>query len=170
MNLQWISSTGGPLVNASPQATKAWRGTKGSSVNEARGDYERACDQQDYISILPGDSSQVLIFGDEPLPSAFVVKSDSIIVVRWVACISSECAANAIAQLPSVLPALDEPIRFRIDDRKLIMFDSALDSIDPVFHPSVEINPGLFTVTTEKYEREGLYEFMIHRILRAQHH
>ncbi len=50
------------------------------------------------------------------------------------------------------------------------MFDPALDSIDPAVCASVDLKPGVFTVTTEKYKSEGAYEFLVHRLLRDQHH
>ncbi len=170
MNLKWINSAGGPLMCASPAVGRMWRGTHGSSVGGAESDYERACDQVDYVSAIACGSAQVLVLGDEPLQSAFVVKSEGVLVVRWVSCVSSERAASAIAQLPSALPVIEEPTKFRLDDRGLIMFDPALDSIDPAVCASVDLKPGVFTVTTEKYKSEGAYEFLVHRLLRDQHH
>lgn len=170
MNLKWINSAGGPLVCASPVAGKAWRGTQGSSVGEARSDYERACDQMDYVGAIACGSSQVLVLGDEPLQSAFVVKDEGVFVVRWVSCVSNERAASAIAQLPPTLPSIEESIKFRLDERGLIMFDAALSDIDPASCAGVELKPGVFTVTTEKYKSEGAYEFLVHRLLRDQEH
>jgi len=170
MNLQWINSAGGPLVCASPAAGREWRGTQGSSIGVARSDYERACDEMDYVGAIAGGSSQVLVLGDEPLQSAFVVKDEGVLVVRWVSCVSSERAASAIAQLPSALPSIEVPIKFRLEDRGLIMFDAALDSIDPAACAGVDLKPGVFTVTTEKYKSEGAYEFLVHRLLRDREH
>lgn len=170
MNLRWFNSAGGPLVCASPAAGKAWRGTQGSSVGEARSDYERACDQLDYVGAIACGPSQVLVLGDEPLQSAFVVKDEGVLVLRWVSCVSSECAANAIAQLPSALPSIEEPTKFYLDDRGLIMFDAALGSIDPAACAGVDLKPGVFTVTTEKYKSEEAYEFLVHRLLRDREH
>jgi len=170
MNLRWINSSGGPLVCANPAAGREWRGTQGSSVGEARSDYERACDQLDYVGVIACGPLQVLVLGDEPLQSAFVVKDEAVLVVRWVSCVSSELAASAIAQLPSALPSIEESTKFRLDDRGLIMFDAALDSVDADSCASVDLKPGVFTVTTEKYKSEGAYEFLIHRFLRDQDH
>ena len=155
MNLQWVHSAGGPLVCASPTAGRAWRGTLASSIGGAQSDYERACDQVDYVSVIACGSSQVLVLGDEPLQSAFVVKDEGVLVVRWISCVLSERAASAIAQLPSVLPTIEEPTKFRLDDRGLIMFDAALHSVDPAACASVDLKPGVFTVTKEKYKSEG---------------
>ncbi|MES2952854.1 MAG: Imm21 family immunity protein [Pseudomonadota bacterium] len=170
MKLEWINSAGGPLICASPAAGRIWGGTRGSSVGGAESDYDRACDQVSYVSAIACGSAQVVVLGDEPLQSAFVVKSDSVLVVRWVSCVSSERAASAIAQLPSALPAIEEPTKFRLDDRGLIMFDSAVASIDPAVCSKVDLRPGVFTVTTEKYKSEGVHEFLVHRFIRDRDH
>ena len=170
MKLKWINSTGGPLVCASSVAGGIWRGTRGSSIGGPESDYERACDQVDFVSVIACGSAQVVVLGDEPLQSAFVVKSEGVIVVRWVSCVSSAHAASAIAKLPSVLPAIEEPTKFRLDDRGLIMFDAAADCIDPAVVSNVDVKPGMFTATTEKYKSEGCYEFLVHRFIRDQGH
>lgn len=170
MNLQWVNSAGGPLVCASPAAGKMWRGTRGSSVGGVESDYERACDQTDYISVILCGSAQVLVLGDEPLLSAFALRDEGVIVVRWVSCVSNEHAANAIVQLPLVLPAVEEPKKIQLDDSGLIMFDAASDSVDPSSRARVNVKPGVFTVTTEKYKSEGACEFLVHRLLRDAAH
>src|SRR5262249_15755840 len=154
MNLRWINSAGGPLVCVSPSAGRKWRGTQGSSVGESRSDYERACNQLDYAGAIACGSSQALVLGDESLQSAFVVKDEVVVVGRWVCWVSSEGAASAIAQLPSVLPSIEGPSKFRLDDRGLIMFDAALSSIDPASYTALDLKPGGFTVTTEKYKSD----------------
>lgn len=166
MNLQWINSAGGPLVCASPVTGREWRGTHGSSVGEARSDYERACDQADYVSVIACSSSEVLVLGDEPLQSAFVMRNEEVLVLRWVSCVSSEGAVRAVEQLPSVLPSIEEPSKFSLKHRGLIMFDAAVGGIDPAVCSGVDLSPGSYSVTAEKYKRDGAYEFLVHRFLR----
>ena len=168
MRLQWVNSAGGPLICASPANGKMWRGTRGSSIDGTESDYFRACEQMDYINVIPCGASEVLVLGDEPLQSAFVLKDDSVIVVRWVSCLSNEHAASAIARLPSVAPVVEESKKFRLDESGLIMFDASLDRVDPLACANVDLQPGMFTVRTEAYEREGVCEFLIHRLIRDQ--
>lgn len=168
MDMQWINSAGGPLVCASPVVGREWRGTQGSSVGEACSDYERACGQLDYVDAIACGLSQVLVLGDEPLQSALLAMDEGVFVVRWISCKSSECAASVIAQLPSALPSIEAPTKFRLDERGLIMFDAALGGIDPASCASVDLKPGMFTITTEKYKTEGVYEFLVHRFLRDE--
>jgi hypothetical protein len=168
MNLQWINSAGGPLICSSPTSGRMWRGTHGSSTGETESDYDRACDQADYVGAISCGTSQVLVLGDEPLQSVLVLKDEGVIVVRWVSCVSNERATSAIAQLPPVLPIIEESTTFRLDDPGLIMFDSALESVDSSSCAQVDVRPGIFTVTTEKYKDEGVYEFLVHRFLRRE--
>ena len=165
MNLQWINSAGGPLVCASPATGRIWRGVHGSSVKSLETDYERACGQMDYVGIIPCGPSQVLILGDEPLQSAFAGTDEGVIIVRWVSCTSNEHATEAIAQLPVKLPTIEEPKTFYLNDSGLLMFDAALSSIDTAI-TKTEINPGIFKVTAEIYKKAGVYEFLVHRLLR----
>jgi hypothetical protein len=99
-----------------------------------------------------------------------LLKDEDLIVVRWVSCVSAEHAANAIAQLPAVLPAIEESTKFGLDDSDLIMFDAALDNVDPFTCQRVELEPGVYTVTAEKFKSEGIFEFLIHRLLRDPAH
>jgi hypothetical protein len=170
MNLQWVNSRGGPLVCSSYSAARAWRGTRASSIGVAQTDYERACDQKNYADVVACGTSEVLILGDEPLQSAFLVKDGVVLIVRWVSCLSSELAVDVVTKLPSGLPVVEAPIRIRLADVGLIMFDSALDGSEIFVGSNVDLKPGVFTVTTESCKREGVYEFLVHRLLREQGH
>src|SRR3954470_17851595 len=102
--LKWVNSGGGPLICAPPSAAAKWRGSRCTSIRNARSDYARACDVLDYLGVIPCGVLDVLVLGDEPLPSAFGVAGGELVIVRWVACISAEQANDAIAMLPSQLP------------------------------------------------------------------
>lgn len=168
MRLQWINSFGGPLLCASPIARDLWRGGSGSSANVDETDYDRASEQVDYIGVLDCGLSQLLVLGDEPLQSTFIPKDEEIIIVRWVSCISEECASDAIAQLPATLPVIQAPTKFRLANQGLIMFDAAFEGRNLPSYLSAELKPGLFYITTEKYKSERAYEFLIHRFIRDQ--
>ena len=170
MNLDWVVSAGAPLLCAPPTAVRMWRGTRGNSVGGVEADYDRACKQSDYVGVIPCGPSHVLVLGDEPLQSTFVLKADQVLVVRWVSCLSTEHAVDAIDVLPSVLPALGEPTKFRLDESGLIMFDAALFDVDPSSCARVELRPGVLLVTTERYQRQGAFEFLVHRFLYERAH
>ncbi|MFM2056150.1 MAG: hypothetical protein RLY71_535 [Pseudomonadota bacterium] len=164
--MNWIYSVGGPLVCASPVAAKKWGGIVHSSVAQTESDYDRACNISDYIGSVPCGTFHVLVLGDEPLQSTFVVKSEEVMVVRWVYCVSEVQAIEAMCGIPDELPVLEEPFRFCLSDRGLVMFDAALDGVDSTGCASVDVMPGIFTIITQKYKMEGVYEFIIHRLRR----
>lgn len=165
MNINWINTGGGPLICCGPSVARKWLGTRASSIGGPLTDYERACEQLDYVSVIPCDSSQVLVLGDEPLQSMFLLSGDRLIIIRWVSCLSKEHAATAIALLPSELPIVDKPAKFRLDETGLIMFDAAREGFDPSLCAQVEMQSCEFAVTSERYKSEGVYEFLIHRFV-----
>lgn len=168
MNLRWINSAGGPLVCASPALAKSWRGAQESSIGEERSDYERACDQFDYIDTIACGSAMVLVLGDEPLQSSFLVKDEDVLIVRWVYCESDICANSVLAEIPLLLPNLEQPKKFCLDDQELVMFDAVMDTIDIAACVNVSLKPGVFSVTTEMYKSAEEYAFLVHRLLRDQ--
>lgn len=146
-----------------------WRGTRGSSVGNPRTDYERACDETEYLGTIPSGSSQALILGDEPLQSILICRDAQIIVVRWVSCTSQARAANAITSLPSQLAEIEQPTKFSLDESNLVMFDAALDNIDMSTCQRVDAEPGSYTVTVERYLSDSC-ELLVHRFIRDKEH
>lgn len=163
MATKWICSGGGPLLCASPTAIRKWRGIQGSSIEQLKSDYDRACEQTDYISAIACGSSQVLVLGDEPLQSAFIQHSTGLIVIRWVSCASTEFAERAILQLPAELPEIEESIQFKLGEDGIEMLDSACDGANSMESLSANASPGKFTISTERYKFDGLFEFLVHR-------
>lgn len=165
MAAKWICSGGGPLLCASPMVMRKWRGTQGSSVGQLESDYDRACGQADYASAISCGQSQVLVLGDEPLQSAFIVYPTGLVVIRWVSCISLESAEHAISLLPAKLPEIEEAIHFLLEEDRVEMFDAAWDGKDVVESLSVSLSVGQFAITTELYKADGLFEFLVHRFI-----
>jgi hypothetical protein len=164
MGTQWIDSAGGPLLCGSRLAAKHWRGTEGSSIGSEKSDYDRACQAFGYLSLAMCDSEEILILGDEPLQSAFIHSPQGLLIVRWISCLSPTLATSALTELPTSLPNLQEPLRFKIDTN-LLMFDSAADGAKDLASVEVEAIPGCVWVTTQKYESIEHFEFLIHRFL-----
>jgi hypothetical protein len=99
--INWVSTGGGPLVVIPVEIAHLWRGDGGlglpngdlSLVWEAvktRTDYGRACGIDDYLGILQVGPGRCLVFGDEPLATAFQSTQDGGIFVRWVHAESEE--------------------------------------------------------------------------------
>lgn len=162
-----MNSEGGPLICATPAAGTNWRGTNASSIGDTRTDYARACDVFEYLGVVPCDSSEALVLGDEPLQSAFTIAGGEVAIVRWVACVSDERAAEVIASLPPQLPEIGEVVQISVRESQLFLFDAALDKPSAIEPHSVAVKPGRYTVTTEIHKRDQEFEFLVHRFKKA---
>jgi hypothetical protein len=157
----WISSGGGPLICADMETARIWRGVRGSSIGIQDTDYARS----GYLGVLPCGSSRVLVLGDEPLRSAFWTAGNDRFIARWVSALSDDVAINALMRIPSSLRAIEQPIAFAPGSSPLVMFDAAADNIDNQSLPSLDVLPGSFSVSTERYKEDHLFEFLIHRFI-----
>jgi hypothetical protein len=167
MTMTWIDTAGGPLIGAAYPTGLSWGGTQASSTGDTRSDYDRACEVIDYVGVVPCASSHVLVFGDEPLQATVLSINDGIAVVRWVSCVSEGDAQKVLAEIPTALPQLEAPKLMSIEATRLVLFDSAysLDAAPRLLE--VALSPGLYEVSTEKFASPGVFEFLVHRMVRA---
>ena len=164
MSIHWVETSGGPLVCAEPTLLSYWRGTSGSSIGDERTDYERACDQLDYLSLIPCGESQVLVLGDEPMQSAFIEAADGFLIVRWISCVSVYRAEQALNLLPAFLSELEPRREIEFRGEQLCMCDSSLSgSIELAHAACVKLVPGVYQATTERYSAQDDFDFLIHR-------
>jgi hypothetical protein len=94
--LQWISSSGGPLVVLPESLLEHWSGVDppadGRRIDaKARWDparpatdYDRACDVEDPIAALELGAESALVIGGEPPMTAFVPRPDGGLLVGWI--------------------------------------------------------------------------------------
>jgi len=164
----WIFTDGAPFICATGSIRKMWKGTSGSSISSAESDYERACKEFDYLTALSCGTSRVLVLGDEPAQAAFFATSSGPIIARWIACDSVELADSVLTQVPDVLMHLQPAVQFQIDEPELWVFDASSDAAMPAGSASVlNISPGRFEVTTERYHEGKAFDFWIHRFIRS---
>lgn len=167
MTTTWIDTAGGPLICAAYPVGLNWNGTQASSTGDTRSDYDRACEVMDYVGVVPCASSRVLVFGDEPLQTTVLSLNEGIAVVRWVSCVSESEAQAALVAIPTTLPQLEPPKSILIEAQRLVFFDAAY-SLDAAPHLlEVALPPGLYEISTEKYASPGVFEFLVHRMVRA---
>jgi Immunity protein 21 len=165
MKLNWINSSGGPLVCCGTSLARKWRGTNGSSADDSASDYDRACEVNDYIGIADSADQSVLILGDEPLMSCFYMSSSGLLVLRWVSCSVKNNIEEIISTLPLKLPIIELSKILEIKDDNLQIFDasSCIDEGAPTLH--AKIIPGLYEITVEEFKLDGSYEFLVHRFI-----
>ncbi|WAZ20107.1 immunity 21 family protein [Streptomyces cinnabarinus] len=116
--VRWVESGGGPLIAVPETVLPFWAGADG---DETASDYDRACDIDGPVGLLPVGDSAALVLGDEPAATAYL--PDHGTFVRW-------CAADSEAELLSGVPAaLDaaewgEEVRWKVPG-PVFLFDSA---------------------------------------------
>ena len=163
----WIYTDGAPFVCATQSIRTLWRGIKGSSIGAAESDYERVCEETDYLSAISCGTSQVLVLGDEPAQATFLATSSGPIIVRWIACDSVELADSVLAQIPDVLPHMQAVVQIQLDEPELWMFDASSDGARAAGPElMVGISSGKFEVTTESYREGKSFDFWLHRFVR----
>lgn len=163
--MEWLNSTGGPLICAEETIAKHWMGIDGSSaLDEPGNDYSRACQTTEYLALLNCNAGFVVVLGDEPLQSAFARLEDgSLAIIRWV--YSKSAAVENIFSGPLVdLQVLLPPVSFKIMHGSLILFDSAFQSVEGL---RTDLAVGEYEVTTEQLCREN-YSFIIHKFCKKQ--
>ncbi|WAT15826.1 Imm21 family immunity protein [Xanthomonas fragariae] len=82
-NLNWIESTGGPLILLHRELLPHWSGIKKSLFDADTTDYSRACDVHDELGVVAVGPKQALVLGDEPDATAIIQNENSIFIVRW---------------------------------------------------------------------------------------
>ncbi|MEU6774856.1 immunity 21 family protein [Streptomyces sp. NPDC046759] len=85
--LEWVESGGGPLIAVPETVLPFWAGADSEELDT---DYDRACEVDGHIGLLPVGDSAALVFGDEPASTSFL--ADRGLFVRW-------SAANSEAEL-----------------------------------------------------------------------
>lgn len=177
--LQWIESAGGPLLLLPRSLLQSWDGAEFSHDREVTArarwipegpptDYDRACDVGE-IGIIPVGAGHGLVFGDEPLPTAWWPTSDPPggIVVRWVYAASDEDVVHAMGSLPSKLFERSY-LRFPVADSGLLLFDSAMPGRD-IVTPSheIELPVGVYEIATARYAPDAETSLLLHRMTLA---
>lgn len=85
--VEWMESSGGPLIVVSDAALPSWCG---SDSAEPEADYDRACDIDDRIGLIPVGGEAALVHAGDPASTAFLPERG--LFVRW-------CAAESEAEL-----------------------------------------------------------------------
>ncbi|GKS85426.1 hypothetical protein AVMA1855_14760 [Acidovorax sp. SUPP1855] len=159
---KWVNTNGGPLVGASENVISNWKGVDGSSSDAAESDYDRACSVIDFLGVVDCGGFPVIVFGDEPLQSAFVHCNDNL-VVRWVSCKSYEIANKVLLEVPVQLPQLQEKLSYSQRDNVFKFFDSVFDGAEDREGGEFDLSQGDYILTTELYKEDDQYEFIVHR-------
>ncbi|MER6736098.1 immunity 21 family protein [Streptomyces puniciscabiei] len=139
--LEWVESGGGPLIAVPETVLPFWAGADSEELDT---DYDRACEVDGHIGLLPVGDSAALVFGDEPAATSYL--PDTATFVRW-------SAANSETELLAGVPlALDaavwgSEVHWRVPG-PVLLFDSAWpgQAAGRSEHLRVPLEPGTYSV------------------------
>ncbi|MFF4548787.1 immunity 21 family protein [Streptomyces sp. NPDC001435] len=139
--LEWVESGGGPLIAVPEAVLPFWSGADGEEMDT---DYDRACEVDGYVGLLPVGDSAALVLGDEPASTSFL--PDHGTFVRWSAANSED---ELLAGVPAALDAAvwEDEVGWDIPG-PVVLFDSAWSGTDTVHqeHLRVPLEPGRYAV------------------------
>ncbi|MFD5518952.1 immunity 21 family protein [Streptomyces sp. NPDC127066] len=93
--VQWVESGGGPLIAIPETVLPFWAGADGDDMSC---DYDRACDVEGFIGLLPVGDTRALVLGDEPASTTYLPEHGTF--VRWRAARSED---ELLAAVPTAL-------------------------------------------------------------------
>lgn len=128
--MKWIESTGGPFILLSDALLTQWRGCDG--------DYERACEIEDWLGVLGVGSREALVVNDEPMPTSTCLGPDSCLLVRWSCAPDERTVLRHLEQAGELaLPAPSVVVDF--GNSSVVLFDSSAAGSDLASAESLRI-------------------------------
>ncbi|MGV9846204.1 immunity 21 family protein [Streptomyces fungicidicus] len=145
--VEWVESGGGPLVAVPEKVLPFWTGADGE---ETASDYDRACEVDGLVGLLPVGDSTALVLGDEPAATAFLPEHGTL--VRWIA---GDAEADLLASVPAALDTAQwQPeVYWRVSGTALL-FDAAWPGSDSAAtdHVSLALTPGRYAVRAARVQ------------------
>ncbi|MDQ0746926.1 hypothetical protein QF034_001157 [Streptomyces africanus] len=147
--VEWVESGGGPLIAVPETVLPFWAGADGE---ETASDYDRACEVDGHVGLLPVGDCTALVLGDEPASTAYL--PDHGMFVRW-------CAGNSEDELLASVPvAVDtaewEPEVLWEVPGAVFLFDAAWPGAEPgpsgIERVRVRLQPGRYAVRAARVQ------------------
>ncbi|MFF6780705.1 Imm21 family immunity protein [Streptomyces sp. NPDC012510] len=139
--VRWVESSGGPLIVIPEAVLPFWAGADG---DETSSDYDRACDLDGYVGLLPVGDTRALVLGHEPASTAYLSEHGTF--VRWYA---AESEAEILEDVPAALDAAvwEPEVEWRVPG-PVVLFDAVWPggATGQTDHVRVELDPGHYGV------------------------
>ncbi|GGX03867.1 hypothetical protein GCM10010297_27150 [Streptomyces malachitofuscus] len=139
--VEWVESGGGPLIAVPETVLPFWTGADGE---ETASDYDRACEVDGLVGLLPVGDAAALVLGDEPAATAFLPEHGTL--VRWI-------AGNSEAELLASVPAALHTARWQPEVQwkvpgTVVLFDAAWPGTGSTGtdHVRLALAPGRYAV------------------------
>ncbi|MET8029793.1 Imm21 family immunity protein [Streptomyces avermitilis] len=143
----WVESGGGPLIAIPEVVLPFWAGADGDELST---DYDRACDVDASIGLVPVGDTRALVLGDDPLSTTFLPEHGTF--VRWCA---ADSEGELLAAVPAALAAAEWEPEVRWDvPSAVVLFDAAWPGNDAerTGHLRVALEPGRYAVRAAHVE------------------
>jgi hypothetical protein len=139
--VEWVESGGGPLIVIPEVVLSFWAGADSDDMST---DYDRACDVDGYIGLVPVGDTRALVLGDEPASTTYLPEHDTF--VRWCA---ADSEGELLARVPAALDsAVWEPEVAWDVPGPVVLFDAAWPgkASERTDHLRVALAPGRYAV------------------------
>ncbi len=163
-DLKWIAWDGGPHILMEKRLAGVWKGadsplngrvveaaSRWAGVGSAATDYDRACDVNDYIGVIPvGDGQAVVIDREVPM-STWISGEDGsgylVVPVEWDADEFDRGIWKAVRALPDTL-FRDSGLRYSTEESGLLLFPACDSGPDWVCDSEeCELPPGRYRIS-----------------------
>lgn len=145
--VEWVESGGGPLIAVPEEVLPFWSGADGDDLSS---DYDRACDVEGLVGLVPVGDSRALVLGDEPASTSYLPEHG--VFVRWSA---AESEDELLAVVPAALAAAvwDPEVRWHVPG-PVVLFDAAWPGTasERTDHLRVALEPGRYGVRAAHVE------------------
>ncbi|MFD7679912.1 immunity 21 family protein [Streptomyces sp. NPDC060187] len=145
--VEWVESGGGPLIAIPEAVLPFWSGADGDEMSS---DYDRACDVEGFIGLVPVGDSRALVLGDEPASTSYLPEHG--LFVRWSA---AESEDELLAVVPAALATAvwDPEVQWNVPG-PVVLFDAAWPGTasERTDHLKVALAPGRYGVRAAHVE------------------
>ncbi|WP_151482368.1 immunity 21 family protein [Streptomyces albicerus] len=140
-SVEWVESGGGPLIAIPEVVLPFWTGADG---DELASDYDRACEVEGFIGLLPVGNTTALVLGDDPAATAYLPEHGTF--VRWCA---GESERELLAGVPAALDtaAWEREVSWEVPGT-VMLFDAAWpgEESTKTGHLRIALDPGRYAV------------------------
>jgi hypothetical protein len=150
-----------PSAGRTVEARFPWNGRSDPAT-----DYDRACDIEGLIGLLQLGDVEALVFGDEPLATAWLPYQGRPggVVVRWRYAEGEQSVASRQAEMLAQ-EAAEPVVALRVRSSSLLMFDSAAAGLDLDMTEAllIELQLGTYWVSSVEFNPDESTSLLLHQ-------
>ncbi|GMA98779.1 Imm21 family immunity protein [Pelosinus sp. IPA-1] len=170
--IKWIECDGGPHLLLEKRLVPHWMGTTDIQDDDKATDYDRACNIEDYIGIIPVSNGCGLVVSEDVAKSTWIASEDGnggfLVVLNYIGDdVDESLIVNKIRTVDrSLFEATN--LQFSVQDNYVYLF-AACDCGPEWLYGCAEIQlkPGIYSIDTiDSYDFDEC-SFRIHRLRRS---